>query len=95
MKRGVWRTHERSPHAKAIRNLDDALSIMVRARDEELPCILFEANECDHRNDMQCGHFIQREPDCTPARIAASVGRTTPSGVHVIGGTLVLIRSSP
>ena len=56
-----WRTHEKSPHAKAVRNCDDAVSIMVRARDEEIPCILFTANECDHRNKMECGHFIERE----------------------------------
>ena len=55
-----WRTHEKSPHQKAVRNADDAVSIMVRARDEGA-CILFEANECDPRNKMECGHFIQRE----------------------------------
>jgi hypothetical protein len=46
---------------RAIRNTDDAVSRMVRFdRDADLPCILQFHNQCDPRNDMECGHFIAR-----------------------------------
>ena len=50
---------------RAIRNADDAVSLMVRERDRELGCILSEYNDCDPRDTMECGHFIPREFEAT------------------------------
>jgi hypothetical protein len=46
---------------RAIRNADDAVSLIIRERDEDLSCILSFHNHCDPRNKMECGHFIERE----------------------------------
>jgi len=61
LRRSAWRTHERNPHQKAVRRLDDAVSLMVRERDRDILCVLSFENGCDPGNRMQCGHFIQRE----------------------------------
>jgi hypothetical protein len=50
---------------RAIRNADDAVSLMIRERDKDLPCILFEFNDCDPRDERECGHFIEREREAT------------------------------
>lgn len=50
---------------RAIANADRAVSLMVRERDSEEFCILFQAKHCDPRNEMECGHFIEREREAT------------------------------
>jgi hypothetical protein len=50
---------------RAIRNTDDAVSLMVRARDLEIPCILFSESPCNPKNTMECGHFIERGIEAT------------------------------
>jgi hypothetical protein len=54
-----------TPRQRAIRNADDAVSLMVRERDKDLRCILFEYNHCDPRDTIECGHFIPREFEAT------------------------------
>lgn len=50
---------------RAIRNADDAVSLMIREHDKDLPCILAFHNHCDPRNKMTCGHYVERAEEAT------------------------------
>ena len=70
---------------KAIRNLDDAVSKMVRIRDEVLHCILWKYNDCDDEK-MECGHFMPRQYEATrfhPCNVNAE--SSTCNSSHVSG----------
>jgi hypothetical protein len=52
-------SHATTPFSKAVRNLDDAVSKLVRQHYESLGCFT-----CPHIatwNNMDCGHFRRRE----------------------------------
>jgi hypothetical protein len=57
MKRGPCRKYSKSPQQAGIPQTDDAVSLMIRERDEKDPCIV-----CGElKNKYDCGHFQERE----------------------------------